>query len=242
MRPKRSLKIDATKMTNFPMDFAVYLQCSAAEPDMSQLLCEALTDSAPINNSGEGKLAKVTAMVSDMAEQYVCNPGNAIAFSNQIEMRDAEEHKVLRKKPFNKSGNPCPILIIDDFYLNTEANKDFIRVLLRDAGAKGVIVFLMTKDRDWASELIHLNSGLKCKPLPTNVDNPGYTGVLRFTETPEWNDLFWRVEKLRDYVRPLCEKLNVNPSEAIPDGMQLTPGEANEWKSDKVHCLTWRLA
>jgi len=47
MHPKRSLKIDATNMTNFARDFARYLQCSAAESCLSKVLCEALSDTVP---------------------------------------------------------------------------------------------------------------------------------------------------------------------------------------------------
>ena len=54
-----------------------------------------------------------------------------------------------------------------------------------------------------------------------------YSGDRHFSGKPPWNDLFWPVENLRDYVRPFCEKHNINPSEAIPDGAKLTPGEAN---------------
>lgn len=229
LRPKRSLKIDATNMTNFPKDFAKILNCSAAEPihTMSQLLCQALSDSAPTNEPGEGKIAKATATMTGVAGQYICNPGNAIPLSTPIEMRDAEKHDILRMTPFTVSGAPSPILIIDDFFFNTKQNEDFIRALIRDASAQGVIVFLMTRDKDWASKLIQLNGGTKCKPLPTNVDNPGYSGDRRFAGEPKWNGLYWPVEQLRDYVRPFCEKHKINPSEAIPDDAKLTPGEAN---------------
>jgi hypothetical protein len=47
MLSKRCLKIDTTNMTNFAKDFGIILKCSAAESCMSQLLCEALSDTAP---------------------------------------------------------------------------------------------------------------------------------------------------------------------------------------------------
>lgn len=56
-------------------------------------------------------------------------------------------------------GCGSPILIIDEFYFNMEKNKAFISTLLRDASSKGVTVFLVTRDSDWASELISLNAG-----------------------------------------------------------------------------------
>jgi hypothetical protein len=189
VRPNRSIKIDATNMTDFAKDFAAILNCSAAESCLSQLLCEALSDSATIVGNGEGKIAKATAKATNIAGQYLCIPGKATAFSTKMEMRDAEQHKILMVKTRRKGGKPSPILIIDEFYLNTEKNKAFIRTLLRDAAAKGVTVFLMTKERDWASELIELNDGAKCKPLPYNVDNVDYTGAKKFVGPAQWNDL-----------------------------------------------------
>mmetsp|Transcript_15759 Transcript_15759/g.23191 ORF Transcript_15759/g.23191 Transcript_15759/m.23191 type:complete len:387 (-) Transcript_15759:1175-2335(-) len=238
LRPKRSLKIDATNMVNFAKDFAACLNCSAAEDCMSQTICLALagadtdTDTTPKSDTAEGKMvqaaARVTARATDLAGKYVCNGGNAIAFSTLIEMRDAAKHKTLTLKPVRKDGEPSPILIIDEFYCKTEENKSFMRTLIRDANAAGVVVFLMTKDEDWASQMIRLSGGTKCKPLPTNVDNQGYSGAKRFSETEEakWNKMFWSVGQLRDLIRPFCEEHNLDPDEVVHDNEQVTPGEA----------------
>jgi hypothetical protein len=83
----------------------------------------------------------------------------------------------------------------------------------------------MTKETEWATKLITLNGGTKVKPLPTNVDNLGYAEPRRFTGIPQWI-FFWSVEELRDLVSTFCNKHNLSPAEAIPDGAKLTPGEA----------------
>lgn len=142
-----------------------------------------------------------------------------------MEIRDATEHKVVGLD--TGEDEPAPILIIDEFYCDTEENKDFVRTLLRDAAAKGVVVFLITNDQAWASKLINLNGGTKCAPLRYNVDNVGYDGTTRFTEVPRWNDLYWPVEDLRKLVGPMCTKYDIDPEKAILDGAQLTPAEAN---------------
>jgi hypothetical protein len=191
---------------------------------LSRLLCEALTDSASIVGSGGGKLAQATAKVTNIAGHFSCIPGNSIAFSTEMEMRDAEKHKILTVKTRRQCGEPSPILIIDEFYLNTGKNKAF--TLLRDASSKGVTVFLMTRDSDWASELISLNGGTRCKPLPGNVDNDGYTVATRFVGLARWNDMVWSVETLRDFVQAFYEKHNLIPTEAIPDGANYTPAAA----------------
>ena len=224
LRPKRSLKIDATNMTNFAKDFAEYLQCRAAESFMSQLLCEALSDTAPKGN--DSIVAKASAAAMNETGKYLCAPGKAIAVENLMEMRDAEKYKILKLETDN--DEPAPILIIDEFYCDTEENQKFVRTLLRDAAAKGIIVFLMTRDQVWASKLINLNGGTKCKPLHRNVDNQEYDGSKRFTESPVWNEFFWPVKDLRELVRPMCEEFDITPETAVPDNAKLTPGEAKK--------------
>ena len=224
LRPKRSLKIDATNMTNFAKDFAEYLQCSAAESCMSQLLCEALSDTAPEGDNSE--VAKTFASAMNLAGNYLCAPGTSTALENLIKMRDAEKHKELNIETYDLE--PAPILIIDEFYKDTEENKKFVRTLLRDASAAGIVVFLMTCKQDWASKLIKLNGGAKCKPLCYNVDNDGYDGSQRFMENPMWNGFFWNVEDLRGLVRPMCEKFNIAPETVVPDGAKLTPAVAKK--------------
>jgi len=229
LQPKRSLKIDATNMRNFAKEVAAILKCKAAESCLAQSLRVALKSTAPINDSEARKAAKVaskaTAMASEFAGHFFCNPGNAIASGTcDMEMMDAEKQFALR---LGRDGlEPSPILIIDQFDCNSEENKDFAKSLIREAAAGGIVAFLITKEEDWASELITLNGGTKCKPLPSNVDNPGYNGTKRFTGPPQWNSLYWPVENLRDLVRFFCEQYELDPMEAIPDNAILTPGEA----------------
>jgi len=182
---------------------------------MSQLITQALSNTAPSSDDADSKAAKASAAAIDAAGKYLCNP---------MEMQNAEQHKVLKLE--TDGVDPAPILIIDEFYCDTEENKIFIRTLLRDAAGNGIIVFLMTRDRDWASELIKLNGGTKCKPLPGNVDNKGYDGVDRFKGTPEWNDMDWTVDELRHLVQKACTEFNFQPETVIPDHSKLRPGAA----------------
>jgi len=56
LRPKRSLKIDATNMGIFPMEVAAILKFSAAgSAFFARFLCVGLKSTALINDSGEGK-------------------------------------------------------------------------------------------------------------------------------------------------------------------------------------------
>jgi hypothetical protein len=224
--PKRSLKIDATNMTNFAKECAEYLNCGAAEPNLSQLLCEALGGTAVSDTDGKSRVAKASAKAIDLAGKCLCAPGQIASPGDPMQMRDAEQHKILKVE--TDGEEPAPILVIDNFYEDTKKNEDFVKRLLRDAAAQGIIVFLMTRDEEWASKLIKLNGGTKCKPLHCNVNNEGYDGSKRFTGTALWNGFYWPVGALRELIRPMCQKYGLDEKEAVPDNAKLTPGEANK--------------
>lgn len=228
LRPKRFLKIDATNISNFPMEVAAILKCSAAESCLAQSLRAVLKNKVPINKSGQSKgakaAAKATAMATEFAGNFFCNPEKAVASGTDMEMVDADKQAALR---FGCDGTePSPILIIDQFDDASKENKEFTKYLIREAAAGGIVAFLITQKEEWASELAQLNGGTKCKPLPFNVDNLGYDGTKRFVGQPQWNSLFWPVKNLRDLVRFFCEKHMLDPIKAIPDNAKITPGEA----------------
>jgi hypothetical protein len=119
-----------------------------------------------------------------------------------------------------------PILIIDDFNEVTEANKGFVKELLRDAAKLGVVVFILTRDQDWATTLIQFNDGSKIKPLIGNVDNRDYDGTKVFDEVPMWNAMDWSVTQLRELIRPMSVRNNLDPEIIVPDGVVWRPTDA----------------
>jgi hypothetical protein len=130
-RPERSLKIDATNMKNFSKDCATFLKkCPAAADSLALLLCQALAGTNT-NADATGEL------------------GLMIPSDTLIEMRDANHHDVLTVA--GEDGVPCPILILDEFYCETKENVEFIRTLYKEASSLGVIVFIMTTDKKWAT-------------------------------------------------------------------------------------------
>jgi hypothetical protein len=136
LRPKRSLKIDATNMGNFPKDCAKkLLNCGAAAASLSLLPCGALAASAD-TAGGLSFAAKVTSL----ARKVACQPELTIPFDTPIEMHHAVYHYILRVDE-DEEMLPAPVLIIDEFYCDTKANEDFIRTLLRDASSANVVVF-----------------------------------------------------------------------------------------------------
>jgi hypothetical protein len=219
LRPKRSLKIDATNMKDFPKDCASFLNCPAAANSLAQILCQAVAGTAPnvaINFATKASLR---------ARKMMCKPDVMIPFDTLIEMRDADQHGVLH---LGQGSVPCPILIIDEFYCETKENVDFVRLLYKEASTLGVVVFIITTNKKWATKLIKLNGGEKIMPLVNNIDNDGYTGTERFVEEPQWNDLSWTVPQLRFLVGPYCLKHGLDPVKVIPEGRKYSPSEARK--------------
>jgi hypothetical protein len=60
---------------------------------------------------------------------------------------------------------------------------------------RGVMVFIFTKDNDWASAMIKIIGGTRIFPLQENVDND-WDGTERFSEDPRWNGLKWTVDSI----------------------------------------------
>jgi hypothetical protein len=219
LRPKRSLKIDATNMKDFPKECASFLNCPAAADSLALLLCQALAGTATNADAATTFAAKASLHAGKM----MCEPEGMIPFDTSIKMRDAEEYDDLK---LGQDLVPCPILIIDEFYRETEENSNFIRTLYKEASNAGVIVFVITTDREWATKLIKLNGGEKIKPLAKNVDNEGYNGVKRFLEVPQWNNLSWTLSQLRFLVGPFCLECGLDPTVVVPAGSNFSPSEA----------------
>jgi hypothetical protein len=237
-RPKRSLKIDATNMKDFPKDCASFLNCPAAANSLAQILCKAVAGTAPKDDVAINFAAKASLRAGKM----VCKPDVMIPFDTLIKMRDADQHGVLH---LAQGSVPCPILIIDEFYCETKENVDFVRLLYKEASSLGVVVFINTTNKKWATKLIKLNGGEKIKPLVNNIDNDGYTGTDRFLEEPQWNDLSWTVPQLRFLVGPSCSKHGLDPVKVIPEGRMYSPSEARKRAQHFIaqqKLLYWKVA
>jgi hypothetical protein len=237
-RPKRSLKIDATNMKDFPKDCASFLNCPAAANSLAQILCKAVAGTAPKDDVAINFAAKASLRAGKM----VCKPDVMIPFDTLIKMRDADQHGVLH---LAQGSVPCPILIIDEFYCETKENVDFVRLLYKEASSLGVVVFIITTNKKWATKLIKLNGGEKIKPLVNNIDNDGYTGTDRFLEEPQWNDLSWTVPQLRFLVGPSCSKHGLDPVKVIPEGRMYSPSEARKRAQHFIaqqKLLYWKVA
>lgn len=218
-RPERSLLISAAGMKDFPLNFSELLGVKSAHLQLDELLCLALTQKfgdLPVGG-------KLVLMAGDAVDSSLCLTPVRRFFKQDIEMYGRE-----RIEPPLVELGKLPVLIIDSFNLATEKNKEFVTKLLQTVAAEGVFVFIMTTNEAWATTLVGLNGGAKCKPLFGNVNNPNYTLVGDFTGVPVWNTLQWSVEALRELIRPNCEKFQVDPTVVVPDGAIMTPVVAQD--------------
>jgi hypothetical protein len=224
LRPDRSLKIDATDWKDFRADCAEgVLYCPQLASSLSGHLCLALASRAPadVDDSDPSFLGKV----SNWIDLLSCLALDKVKFDGQrpITIYGPTSKEVPVDGATRKSS---PILIIDDFNEVTEANKGFVKELLRDAAKLGVVVFILTRDQDWATTLIQFNDGSKIKPLIGNVDNWDYDGTKVFDEVPMWNAMDWSVTQLRELIRPMSVRNNLDPEIIVPDGVVWRPTDA----------------
>jgi hypothetical protein len=219
-RPERSLMISAAGMKDFPLNFSERMGVKSAHDQLEEILCLALTENVGALPVGSSLVLKAGG---DAVASSLCLMTPVRRFKQDIEMYGQE-----RIEPPRVDFGKMPLLIIDDFNLATEKNKEFVTKLLQTVAAEGVFVFIMTTKEAWATTLAGLNGGSKIKPLFGNVDNPEYTLVGEFTGVPVWNTLQWSVEALRELIRPNCEKYQVDPAVVVPDGAIMPPVVAQD--------------
>lgn len=73
-------------------------------------------------------------------------------------------------------------------------------MLYTAANHPNVMVFIFTKDDNWAARMIKIGGGRKIVPLEQIVDNT-WDGMKCFTEEPKWNDLNWTLQSLKYFAR-----------------------------------------
>jgi hypothetical protein len=228
-RPDRSLMISAVAMENFAAEFSTHsLKCKGVEPFLGQLLCQALaTDPASITGMA-AKAGKIAAMGS-------CKASLATPFSNTSMLNSYGPNPWSTIQPIG-AFRLLPVLILDNFNMDTPANTSFAEKLFQTASDSGVFVFILTKNKEWASKLVQLNGRTKIKPLYGNVNNPDYKEFSPFFGVPVWNDLPWDVNILRELIRPDCVTSSIDPKDddLVPDGAVMGPREAMARLSSKL--------
>jgi hypothetical protein len=204
-------------MDDFAVQLLDMLGVNSASAQLAELLCMALDPSSQDSSSAAGEFF---CKAGDLADACFLTPSRR-SFTTAIEMYGQEKIR----KPGIDLGK-MPMLIIDDFNEATEKNTTFVKKLLQSAATRGVLVFILTEKRDWATTLVRLNGGRKIKPLYGNVDNADYTPTGDFAGNPMWNSLPWRVETLRELILPGCTERGVDPANVVPDNANMTPAEA----------------
>jgi hypothetical protein len=211
-RPDMCLKVSAVAMDDFATEFAEnQLHCKQAGYALAEYLCDGLSTSS---ESIKGMIAKASEGVAIVS----CKAQAAVAFGKETMLSVYGPY--IERVP-NESFQRLPLLIIDNFNVASPANKKFVQQLLQTATDKGVFVFIITTNKEWASTLIKLNGGSKIQPLFGNVNNGNYTNFGSFPEDEDaqWNDLRWDVETLRELIRPSCMTHSLDPLTVITEDL-----------------------
>jgi len=236
-RPDRSLKVTAVSMKDFPSEYASEcLGVEKAAPTMSRILCDALS-STEVARGPAAAASNLAAKGRSLADEVLCmSPRQSVSLDENALISVYGQEKVCRnpESPPSPAFRRLPLLVIDNFDEQTDENEAFALKLLHDASDTDVFVFILTKNKDFATSLVALNGGQKIKPLFGNVDNSNYGRTDPFEGLPEWNDMPWSAEALRDLIRPQCEKYKIRPEELVPDGASMKPRQALNLVVDRV--------
>jgi hypothetical protein len=84
--------------------------------------------------------------------------------------------------------------------------------------ARAKIVFILTKDTNWATKLVKLNGGMEIVPLRGNITND-WDIWEPFDQEPVWKRMDWEVSCLQDLVRPKCKELGLEAEKEITKSM-----------------------
>jgi hypothetical protein len=227
-RPDRSLMASAAAMEDFATQFSSkQLRIASVGPNLGEILCGALAhQETTTSNSSSAAAAELAATAGDVVETALCILPEKRSFSDnkEITMYGSEQIPC----PGVDFDEGFPVLIIDNFNVATDKNKEFVTKLFQEASQFGVFVFILTSNESWATTLAGLNGGSKIKPLHGNVDNADYELTDPFEGAPRWNTLPWPVETLRELIRPLCEKHSIDPVKVVPEGAQMLPVTAQD--------------
>jgi len=125
-RPRRALKVSAVGTDDFAKDFGEqYL----GGPEYGALTAKVLVNA--LKTTGQGIVRKAAD------EQKSCNEKDAIKLV-------AGKHTYVQNLPIK--FRHTPLLVIDDFNVDSTANENFTRKLYTMAASAKIVVFILTKN------------------------------------------------------------------------------------------------
>lgn len=187
-RPHRAIMIEAEGATNIAAKFSRKLAAPAAEDHIVNILCAAVRTPAEVNRYSNS----LWGVAARWIQRANCLPPSV------------DEHDdVLVAEPAWTGNNPkkiAPLIIIDDL-ARSEKNREFVAELYTEAHAAQVNVLILTKDKDWANDIIAINGGVKILPMEEVINNPRKRPDERFTEIPEWTGMYWDEADIKALVK-----------------------------------------
>ena len=180
-RPDRAFMIEAEGSLDFATSFAKQMSAPLAAPHIASILVASVRPSSETETKSTAE--KLMGSISEMIQRMNCFLPSVGVPANLI----AHPPFALNLDPSYKLG---PRIIIDDLP-QSEANREFVGRLYTAAFAATVNVLILTKDREWANEMIAINGGVKILPMEEVIDNPRERASAQFKEIPGWTGMFW---------------------------------------------------
>ena len=195
-RPNRAIMINAGGVSDFPANFAINRNAPDAAPRLERILCSALVFDQKKKDPSPGTAKLIWNFLSRMRRMIdgCTSPGLEPA---PVSLQSGETLGIGAGRPF---ANRCdlPLLIIDDFAKST-VNSDFLAKLYGQVASTKTTALVLTKDEEWADEMIKINGGVKILPVDHVVGNPKGGSVEPFTEKPQWTGMGWNIDHLHKF-------------------------------------------
>ena len=212
--PKRALMVNAGGSEDFPTKFASQRNAPNAASLLVEILCASLVfqEKKSVSRAAGTKIWEMYSHLRRLAEGCV-TPATAEEPSVHL-YNTAQLAQVTRGRPIATRAD-LPILIIDDLP-ESAANKEFVSGLYTRAYALKISVLILTKDKQWATNMKDINGGVKILPVDGVIDNPRGDSVKAFVEDPQWTGMTWRLPDLQVFAETLGPP---DISRELEDGM-----------------------
>jgi hypothetical protein len=206
-RPSRGLKVSAAGMDDFAKEFGEKYLGQATGALTALVLVDAVAASDP-------GMVRKTVGVSGKSLRW----GSERKGFDETEATKLYGDNHVHAQTIPGTFRHTPLLVLDDFNVDSKANENFVIQLFTLAAKAKIVVFILTKDKHWATKLVKLNGGMKIVPLRGNITND-WDIWEPFDQEPVWNRMDWEVSCLQDLVRPKCKELGLEAENEIKKSM-----------------------
>ena len=187
--------IRAHAYPNLEEDFAQFLDAQGAAPLLHLILVRALT---PRDGREPTVLPRGFGSAMDLVTskfRSAIKSCGVVSFETDMVHMNHGRATRIKNRP---NCTALPVLIIDGL-VKSDANKNFVNKLYNEAFSAAIMVLILVKEPDWATEIIGINGGVHILPVDGVISNPRISVGLSFTDAPLWTMMRWKVEDLRNF-------------------------------------------